>query len=207
MIDLAHALYSPLTSIKGYTGSLLQPDTNSPEEVRQELLRTINQAADRPNQAIKDLVLPTSQNISSQVAGQPETRLQGIFHQLESGLLDPPKGVNVNFVCDPAFPPVFINPWVAERAIKYIVDCATAYTASPAELQVSATADHESATISVEFMKWPGQPSLASDDSDADSNLRVVVCHKILYSIGTTLNMGTREAYAVRLWFQTPVVQ
>jgi hypothetical protein len=41
-----------------------------------------------------------------------------------------------------------------------------------------ATADHESATISVEFMMWPGQPSLASDDSDVDSDLRVVVCVK-----------------------------
>ena len=50
MIDLAHTLYSPLTSIKGYTGSLPQPDTNWPEEVRQEFLRTINQAADRLNQ-------------------------------------------------------------------------------------------------------------------------------------------------------------
>lgn len=152
-------------------------------------------------------MLPTPQNISSQVTGQPETRLQDIFHQLKLGLLDPLKGVNVNFVCDPAFPPVFINPWVAQRAIKYMVDCATAYTASPAELQVLATADHESATISVEFMKWPGQPSLASDDSEVDSDVRVVVCRKILYSIGTTLNVGTREVNAVRLWFQTPAVQ
>jgi K+-sensing histidine kinase KdpD len=170
MIDLPHVLYSPLTSIKGNTGSLLEPDTNSPEEVRQEFLRTINQAADRLNQAIKDLVLPTPQNISSQVAAQPETRLQDIFHQLDLGLLDPPKEVNVNFFCEAAFPPVFINPRVAERAIKYMVECVSAYTASPAELQVSATADHESATISVEFIKWPGQHSLASDDSDVDSD-------------------------------------
>ena len=128
-------------------------------------------------------MLPTPQNISPQVAGQPETRLQDIFHQLELGLLDLLKGVNVNFICDPAFPPVFINPWVAERSIKYIVDCVTAYTASPAELQLLAKVDHKSATISVEFMKWPGQPSLASDDSEVDSDLRVVVCRKILYSI------------------------
>jgi len=199
MIDLAPALYSPLTSIKGYTGSLLQPDTKWSEEVRQEFLRTINQAADRLNQAIKDLVLPTPQNISFQIAGQPETSLEDISHQLELGLLNPPKGVNVNFVCNPAFPPVFINPWSAERAVKYTVDCASAYTASPAELQVLETADHESATISVEFMKWPGQSSLPSDNSEVDSDLRVVVCRKILYSIGTTLNVGTREANAVRL--------
>ena len=130
MIDLPHALYSLLTSIKGNTGSLAEPDTNSPEEVRQEFLRTINQATDRLKQAIKDLVLPTPQNISSQAAGQPETRLQDIFHQLDVGLLDPPKEVNVNFFCEAAFSPVFINPWVAERAIKYMVD------ALPRTLQV-----------------------------------------------------------------------
>ena len=75
-------------------------------------------------------MLPTPQNISSQAAGQPETRLQDIFHQLDVGLLDPPKEVNVNFFCEAEFPPVFINPWVAERAIKYMVD------ALPRTLQV-----------------------------------------------------------------------
>ncbi len=67
MLDLAYALRTPLTSIKGYSGSLLQTDISWPPEVRKEFLETIDQQADRLNRVIDDLM---STNVS--VRSQPE---------------------------------------------------------------------------------------------------------------------------------------
>lgn len=54
--DLAHTLRSPLTSIKGYTTSLLRTDVSWPEELEREFLETIDREADRLNQAVSDLM-------------------------------------------------------------------------------------------------------------------------------------------------------
>ena len=54
--DLAHTLRSPLTSIKGYTSSLLRTDVSWSEELEREFLETIDREADRLNQAVTDLL-------------------------------------------------------------------------------------------------------------------------------------------------------
>ena len=54
--DLAHTLRSPLTSIKGYTSSLLRTDVSWSEELEREFLETIDREADRLNQAVNDLL-------------------------------------------------------------------------------------------------------------------------------------------------------
>lgn len=45
--DLAHALRTPLSSIKGYSSSLLQTDITWEPEVRREFLETIDREADQ----------------------------------------------------------------------------------------------------------------------------------------------------------------
>ena len=54
--ELAHALRSPLTSIKGYASSLLRTDVDWSEELEREFLETIDREADRLNQAVSDLL-------------------------------------------------------------------------------------------------------------------------------------------------------
>jgi len=54
--DLAHTLRSPLTSIKGYTSTLLRTDVSWSEELEREFLETIDREADRLNQAVSDLL-------------------------------------------------------------------------------------------------------------------------------------------------------
>ena len=54
--DLAHALRSPLTSIKGYASTLLGTDVDWSDDLEREFLETIDREADRLNQAVSDLL-------------------------------------------------------------------------------------------------------------------------------------------------------
>ena len=55
LADAAHALRSPLSSIKGYSSTLLQTDVSWSPEVRQEFLETIDREADQLTNVINDL--------------------------------------------------------------------------------------------------------------------------------------------------------
>ncbi len=65
LVDAAHALRNPLTSIKGYSSSLLQSDLTWSPEVQQEFLKTIYQETDRLEQVVQDLLAPPQATDSS----------------------------------------------------------------------------------------------------------------------------------------------
>ena len=55
-INVAHSLRTPLSSIKGYSSTLLQPDVAWPPEMYQEFIETIDREADELNRVINDLL-------------------------------------------------------------------------------------------------------------------------------------------------------
>ena len=58
-IKVAHSLRTPLSSIKGYSSTLLQPDVVWPPEMYQEFIETIDREADELNRVINDLLGPS----------------------------------------------------------------------------------------------------------------------------------------------------
>jgi signal transduction histidine kinase len=60
LAEVAHTLRSPLTAIKGYSTSLLQPGLTWPPEVQREFLKTIARASDQLDRALQDLLEPRS---------------------------------------------------------------------------------------------------------------------------------------------------
>ncbi|MBM3943495.1 MAG: GAF domain-containing protein [SAR202 cluster bacterium] len=56
LAELTHSFRNPLTSIKGYSTSLLQPDMVWPPEVQRQFLQTIDQESDKLSQVVEDLL-------------------------------------------------------------------------------------------------------------------------------------------------------
>ena len=66
LISAAHALRTPLSSIKGYSSTLLQSDVAWPPELHQEFIETIDREADQLSRAINE-VLESMESESSTV--------------------------------------------------------------------------------------------------------------------------------------------
>jgi GAF domain-containing protein len=84
-MDLAHLLRTPLTSIKGYTSSLLRPDLTWPPELQREFLQTIDQETDRLDQAVSNLLTMHASNAGE---GQPAQSAANNQRLLEQAKVD-----------------------------------------------------------------------------------------------------------------------
>ena len=204
--DLAHALYSPLTSIKGYTDTLLQPDGHWPEEVRQEFLQTIHQAANRLDQAIRDLVIPPRREPGPT---ESQTCVQDLFRQLELERSSEAGFNSVHFQCDPNLPTISIDPFVFQRAIGYLIDCCISLSTGPTIMQVLAESTHDSVVISLGFnpVDAPGSTIESSIPTAVESNLKTVVSRNLLEGQGICLEVERPDQQPVLFRFAVPYKQ
>ena len=205
--DLAHRLYSPLTSIKGYAGSLLEPENHWPEEVQHEFLEPINQAADRLDQAIKDLLTPAQPTSSRDATAPGGTDIQQLFGFLEVTPSQPHRQVAPEFHCDPNLPKVLMDPQLLEQVLRHLIDVALALATAPALVAVEGINEDGRARISV-TLSSAEDPESASQQMDTtrwESDLRLVVGRNLLGAHGETIHADRLEGNNVRFWFNLPV--
>jgi signal transduction histidine kinase len=125
---LAHELRSPLTSVKGFTSTLLHRWERFTDDQKREMLKTVNMDADRVTRLIKELL-----DVSRIDAGRLELRrkefdlaamAEGIVgrfalqHDRHKFLLTFPDG----------FPPVYADPDKIEQVLTNLVENAVKYS-------------------------------------------------------------------------------
>ncbi|MCH8745290.1 MAG: GAF domain-containing protein [Chloroflexi bacterium] len=211
MNDLAHALYSPLTSIKGYTETLLQPDEDWPKEVRQEFLQTIHQAANRLDHAIRDLVIPPRRESGPT---ESQTRVQDLFRQFELERSSQAEVDSVHFQCDPNLPTISIDPSIFQRAIDHLIDCCISFgtgptSAGPDHLHILAESAQDSVVISLGFstVDAPDSTTESPIASAVETNLKTVISRNLLEEQGISLEVERPDRHSVLFRFSVPFKQ
>ncbi len=209
--DLAHALYSPLTSIKGYTETLLQPDEDWPKEVRQEFLQTIHQAANRLDHAIRDLVIPPRRESGPT---ESQTRVQDLFRQFELERSSQAEVDSVHFQCDPNLPAISIDPFIFQRAIDHLIDCCISFgtgptSAGPDHLHILAESAQDSVVISLGFstVDAPDSTTESPIASAVETNLKTVISRNLLEGQGISLEVERPDRHSVLFRFSVPFKQ
>jgi hypothetical protein len=205
-IDLAHALCTPLTAIKGYASSLLQPNIELPPEIQREFLRTIDQAADRLVEVIRGLLLPGQTGPAHLTCRCAPTDLQDLLDQIASELHDDMHDALVKFHCRSAALRVTIDQSLITRVIKHLIDCSRDTTAQDGAIRVEARTGDDGPLITIardeSYQKDQWTESLPLPKWNSD--LRVVACRNILKAHGTTLHVDTTPERSVRFWFTLP---
>ena len=218
LVDAAHALRSPLSSIKGYSSTLLLSDVFWPPEVRQEFLETIDREADHLTGAINDLL------------GSMESE-SGTVH-LDSGLV-PVKsllcmaaaelvgddGGPTRFQCQNGLPPVTVDQTLMVQAIAYLASCAHRADSSGAALAVRAHRMEERVRITIgpahaqaDVGGWLEvlPPQTNSEGSVASTwvheELMLSVCHSVLRAHGVELRQGAPGTREEMFWFELPLM-
>jgi two-component system, OmpR family, phosphate regulon sensor histidine kinase PhoR len=135
--NVSHELKTPVTSIKGFTETLLDGASDDPESSRR-FLRIIAGQADRLNSIIEDLLALSTLEATSD--GRPALAEADVCDVVTVAVeVCEPKaqarGIRLDTVCVPS---VFaaINPPLLEQAVVNLIDNAVKYSPEASEVQV-----------------------------------------------------------------------
>jgi PAS domain S-box-containing protein len=157
MVDLAksevisavsHELRSPLSSVKGFTQTLLHKWDRFDDETKKHLLTTINTDADRVTRLINELL-----DISRLEAGRLQLRKKRVdLKEVAEGVLQRLQArsethkLKMHF--EEEFPKVFADPDKIEQVLTNLVENAVKYT-DEGDVTVSGSFDNGSVTVAV----------------------------------------------------------
>ena len=216
LVDRAHSLRSPLSSIKGYSSTLLQPDVSWPPEVRREFLETIDREADQLNLAINDLLGSMESESSTVQLDRSLLPVQGLLRMAEAELVGE-QGIPIWFQCEPNLPPVLVDEIRIAQVIVYLASCAHRAASSGATLTVHARLKKKHIRISVGFahdqtvvgeaIKAPRPQTMQGRNlvpTWVHRELMLSVCQTVLLAHGVDLCHGTVEMAKEVFWFDLP---
>jgi GAF domain-containing protein len=218
LVDAAHALRSPLSSIKGYSSTMLQRDvTWSPEEY-QEFLKTIDHEADELNRAIDDLLDATEEEAGTVHLNLVQATVESLFQVVEADLADESGQSQARFECEPRLPMVLVDQARMSQAIGYLVRCAGRTGAAGATLRVRAWLEGGQPRISIGSdcgeqdadLPHPTLKSGAAGRGDApwswvSADLMLTVCRTLLRAHGVSLRTRPLESPGELFQFDLPV--
>lgn len=219
--DLAHALRTPLSSIKGYSSSLLQPDISWPGEVLQEFLETIDREAGRLNRVIDDLLDAVEVPRTELRLDRSVTMVETLLRLAEAQLLTSEGWNKVVRVLPPAGKSlVLVDQTRMTQVLVYLLRYATGSTPQDSELLLSAISSEDGVEISVRATQQvigrigvdvltggityrDGGDSLEDHLDDA---LRLSVCRTVLAAHDVELEMPNADDPERLHRFELPVL-
>jgi len=227
MADLAHALRTPLSSIKGYSSSLLQTDISWAPEVHKEFLETIDREADQLNRVIDDFIT-TVAGVSNEPPAERSvttvTTMDTLLRLAEAELLTSAGWHRVvRFLPPPSQTLVLVDQTRITQVLVYLLRCAASSAPEEAELlvrvsnrgdrvevtigarerNVGQTGGAESkAGITLSMGHFPLNPPL----DPIDDALRLSVCRTVVEAHGAELEVGIPGELERMFRFKLPVL-
>jgi two-component system sensor histidine kinase KdpD len=151
---VSHDLRTPLAAIKAASSTLMRRGANWPEDVRDELVASIDQQADRLSSLVSNLLTMSRIQSSAVQLDLVATEVADVAAAALS-LVDA-RGHRVTTDLD-GCPPVLADPQLLERVVGNLVDNACKWSPPGAEVRLDAHAAGESVVIRV-VDSGPGIP-------------------------------------------------
>jgi signal transduction histidine kinase len=147
---VAHELRSPLTSVKGFTATLLAKWDRFPDEVKQQMLRTVNADADRVTRLLSEL-LDVSRidsgrlEVRKQVVDLPAAVRKTFDGRIASG--DPAERFVLDL--DGRLPEMWLDPDKIDQIVGNLVENALRHGSGRVHVSVHPTTEGEGAVVVV----------------------------------------------------------
>ena len=195
---LAHELRSPLTSVKGFTSTLLHRWERFTDDQKREMLKTVNMDADRVTRLIKELL-----DVSRIDAGRLELRrtefdLAAMAEGIVGRFALQHDGHRFRLTFPDDFPPIYADPDkieqvltnLVENAVKYSDGGAVTVTGQVTETEVEVAVRDQGVGIPADqlpliFTKFYRRPGLGSPSGTG---------------LGLFIARGLVEAHDGRIW-------
>jgi signal transduction histidine kinase len=138
LVNLAHEIRTPLTAIKGYTTTLMQPDLTWTPEEQQGFLHTINQEVDRLNEAFGNLLGLTSEGFTLLEDAAVNILLADLLAPLVEEIGQALSHRKIEFTLGSGLPPVKIDPPKTRRVILQLAHCLDSVLPAGTPLKIAA---------------------------------------------------------------------
>ena len=217
MVDAAHALRSPLSSIKGYSSTLLQTDVSWPPEVRQEFLETIDREADQLTGAINEFLGSMEAELGKVHLDRRPVPVQNLFWIAEPDVVGDGVGP-IWFHCEADLPPVMVDEDRIAQVIVNLTNFARSAVSSGATLTTRAHRMEERIRIVIGHAKGHADGGYGSGVSPTLINkegrfsptwvhkeLMLSICKTVLLAHGVELHQEPPEREEEIFWFELPV--
>lgn len=216
IVDPAHALRTPLSSIKGYSSSLLMGDIHWPPEIRREFLETIDREADNLDGAITEVLaaIASGSNVIqldwSEFSPQELLQSTADFLATEGNWLAGDNPGLMRLQCEPGLPSVWGDLTRIGFALGYLVRCAAEVSGPRQGVLVRAFSDSNQPCLSIGLLI--AGPLIRTDEQAGDLVVSPRNGLHIPDSVGTALMdrlgvelmlVATRNlllAHGVELW-------
>ena len=144
---VSHEIRSPLTSVKGFTRTLIAKWDRFSDEQKLAMLRTINEDADRVTRLLGDLL-----DVSRIDAGRLRLQRQmvdlgQIVDRVVSRLEVGDNAGRLSTAVDPEVPRLYADPDKVEQVLTNLVENACKYSDGPVSVHVGVTADEARVTV------------------------------------------------------------
>ena len=219
LVNAAHALRSPLSSIKGYSSTLLQPDVSWSAEVRQEFLETIDREADQLTGAINDLLGSMELESGKISLNRQPVPVQNLLWMAQAEVVAD-YGIQIWFQCEPDLPPVMVDQTRMAQVILNLASSARCVASSKAGLVVNARRTDQRIRITIGLSR--GQTNVGDElelsrghseswgglsASWVHEELMLSVCQTVLLAHGVELRQGRTRLQEDIFWFDLPVAE
>lgn len=218
LVDVAHALRTPLAAIKGYSSALLQSDVTWPPELHQEFLETIDRETDRLTQVVNELLAPSHDDAGAVGLNLVLCTVQSLFDKAKSELAAKNWQWPVEFCCQPDLPPVSVDLRRLVQVTEYLVRCSAEMAGPDGALRVEARLREGQPDVVISRAVQDGpyasdgrglEPSAAPEGDQGGSwmndDLRVIISRALLDAHGVTLRAGLSEDPSRLFSFSLPV--
>ena len=217
LVDAAHALRSPLSSIKGYSSTLLLSDVFWPPEVRQEFLETIDREADHLTGAINDLLGSMESESGTVHLDSGLVPLESLLCMAAAELVGDDDGLT-RFQCQQGLPPVMVDQTRMAQAIAYLATSARRAASCGEALAVRAHRMEDRVRITIglarELADVGGWLEVLPPQTNSEGRvactwvheeLMLSVCDSVLRAHGVELRQGAPGMQEEMFWFELPV--
>lgn len=214
--SVSHDLRTPLTSISGATGTLLEQDGSIDSATRRVLLQTAHEEAERLSRQVSNLLEMTrveSGNLKVTKELQPlEETLGAALRRLDKTL----QGRKVEMKLPPDLPMVPVDAVLLEQVLFNLLDNAAKYTPPDTAVDVSAAADDDEVTVEIADRG----PGLGDGDEERifdkfyrgqsprtqpGTGLGLAICKGIVHAHGGKISARNRDGGGAVFIFTLPL--
>lgn len=146
---MAHEMRVPLTSIKGFASTLLQPDVTWSEEEKKDFLEAIQRESDRLNYLISDMVHISCSESNVPRVQKCSCRVPDMLSSVRNTLLLLAKRHQLQVLVPRNLPPVWADPGRIAQVLIILVENATRHSPEGSAVSVEARADAAGVVLTV----------------------------------------------------------